>query len=272
MTLSDFGLIFASIVLGSVVISGVSTKHMMVYQQKITQYNLAIDNALEAALIDSVEVDRGMEVFSNKKEMVDVFLENLASNLGVLANPYAKRQLKYQIPMLCIVENDGFYFWHAYRGKNFDVDSESGFEKKRLWDYKSADGTLYFTLSEYVHFEDNYGRHTLEGYYKDVYDMLPYSVQWDRNTMNEIRQKTIVSILQEEMEYVINQHNSDARKNGLNYQIHFPVIREEEWYRTMEGPGMFVFFQGHTFGTGTLGTYNKMAFGGARRKKHAPIA
>jgi len=259
MTFSDYGIVFAGYLCMVIVFFSNSQSNLVLYMQKNTIYNLAIDNAIEAAVQNTVEVQKGNEVVANKEEMVQTFLTCFASNMGVFDSPAEYRLLSQWIPLICVIEQDGFYIYDSITKK---------FTSKDKWIYREGNACLEFTLSDYVKYTDRENT-VLEGYYHDIRESLPQFFYWSENDKNEIKQRVIVDTLAKEMEYAIQQYDEDARKHGIRYKIQFPVIQEEEWYRTIEGTGMFVLFQGHPFGTASVGTYNKMAFGGARRKKHA---
>ena len=89
-------------------------------------------------------------------------------------------------------------------------------------------------------------------------------------TMDKVRRETIVSTVQDQLSYYINQHNTYARSLGIDYRFTLPLIPEEDWINTVDDISTFAFIQGIPITKEH--TYNNYAFVGARVQKNVQYA
>ncbi len=69
------------------------------------------------------------------------------------------------------------------------------------------------------------------------------------------------------MNYYISKYNNIAYQFGITYQFWLPSIDKADWYRTIDDISIFVIFQNYPYYVGSLDTYNRYSFGGARITK-----
>ena len=267
MSASDYGLLFAMILLVLVLFH---TIHLVDYQTvrgMQEQYNLAVDQAVEAALYDSVESDSGREICINEKAVIHKFFQALYINLGIMEQPMKKELCKFYVPFILFVGDDGITpYLQMNRGQEELVSFHN--EKKVLYEWKGdEEDALRFTLSDYVVYENPAMQMHLEGYYSDVLEQLPEWFHWSLQEFREKKKHRIIELIKECTNESINYQNQIAKKFGIHYEFTLPVIEYEEWYRTIQDVSMLVLFQGYPYGNGITGTYNRVAFGGARIAK-----
>ena len=94
MKASNTGLIFAIIFIFIVVMLDIRFNDLVAVQNRMIQYNCAVDNAVEAAMDRLVEVDYGWKKKINKEEAVQCFYDSLSINFGVYDNKDLKEKLK----------------------------------------------------------------------------------------------------------------------------------------------------------------------------------
>ena len=107
MSVSDLGLVFSSVFCIVVFFHCVHYSDYQEVQRLQVQYNLAVDQAVEAAFYDVVEYDLGQEVMINHEEAIHNFFQALYVNLGIMEESMKKELCKSYIPYILIVERDG---------------------------------------------------------------------------------------------------------------------------------------------------------------------
>lgn len=258
MKLTDAGLLFAVVLICVMTIGDRREERLTTQTEQKIQYNNALDNAVEAALMDSVEHDSGRKLKVNYRELWDRFLTALYVNFDAMESPDRRVLLENCIPAAAIVEKDKVSFTSRKDGQRF---FDSYFYRETYEDY-----TVDFTLSEYVYVWDRKKNEWLEGNYRDVALLYPVPVFVDGSFDTE-RRRVILSVITTRLEEMVEEYNLYAKRAGIRYHFSFPVIPKEEWYRTVDDVSMLVLFQGYPYAGQRLGVYNRAAFGGARLRK-----
>jgi hypothetical protein len=106
----------------------------------------------------------------------------------------------------------------------------------------------------------------MKGIYQEIRERYPVEELSDEN-FDEIRRRTIISVITEEMNRQLELHNRYAAWNGISYHFSLPVIDMEEWYRTVDDVTLLCVFQGYPYASSQLGTYQKVVLSGARIHK-----
>lgn len=264
MNASNLGMIFAAVLIVFILADSIRAADIAAVQIERECYNQAIDNAVETALFDEVELDSREKPFFNHDIVLRKFFDGLHINLGIMENPHAKRLCNLFIPVIVFVDWDGISVYSQEKEEMRDshmpiLAEEEGFV------YETGQEKIYFTLGAYMKYEKNGA--VIEGYYDDRKSELPNDLQWEGWEFDELRRNTIIETIETAVQEYINQYNRIAKNYGISYHFSLPVISQEEWYRTIEEPGMLVFFQGYPFGNRQTGMFNRMAVGAARIKK-----
>lgn len=267
MSVSDFGLLFASILLIFVFFHYIYFSNYQAVQSLQTEYNLAIDQAVEAALYDAAESDTQREFYMNEDSIIDSFFQALYVNLGIMEEPMKKELCKFYIPYILFVEEDGIVPYVQVNSKSDEIVSfESG--KKILYQFEGDSGdVLQVRLDDFIQYKELNMEYQVEGYYQDVVEKLPDYFRWSYEEFLERKQVRIITLIKECSGKCIVNQNQIAKRFGIDYEFTLPTIEYEEWYRTIKDISMVVLFQGYPFGNGVTGRFNRAAIGGARISK-----
>ena len=270
MSVSDFGLVFSIILCICIFFHCIHYNDFQTVQFLQVQYNLAVDQAVEAALYDAVESDTQSTLYMNEGEVIENFFQALFVNLGIEEEPMKKELCKFYVPYILFVEKDGIIpFIQTNSQTNEVVSFQDG--KKVLYEWEGAYGdVLQVTLDDYVRYYDEAENERVEGYYKDVTEYLPEWFQWELNEFRERKKTLIIELIEQCTNECIQNQNQIAKRFGIRYQFTLPKIEYEEWYRTIQDVSMIVLFQGYPYGNGVTGRFNRVAIGAARIKKAEP--
>lgn len=260
-----------------------------------SQYNNAIDNAVEDALLQMVDQDSVSSTSIDFASVTDSFLRYLAWNLGLNAESQSGRSLLNYVPVIAYIVQDGLYM--AYQnveggegpagedngGKDNVVEGHAQ-EQSKYWhvgEWNTSIGTseripferrtdsylIQYTLTDYIRVINLQTKENIEGYYGDLIALFPEILPGTREEFDKERRLVIINCLTETMNSYIEKHNRIAKHYGIKYKFSLPNIDMEEWYRTVDDISMLVLFQGYPYGNSTLGYYNRIALGGARVRK-----
>lgn len=255
MKATRLGLVFAMIFLCLMVPDyqkAMETKAMAKLQ---ADYNRALDQAVEDAISSLVEKDDGRQVWLNKDEAVAQFFVSLSVNLNKMES-YGDRKLLYQyVPAVLVVEKEKFYI-----GWNLE-----NIQWEEHYFSKEYDGfQVYYSLGDFVIVKNLDNGEKEEGDYHDLRENYELSFFKEDSLFQEERRKVIVGLLTACFNEKVAEHNQIAQKYGISYKFTLPVIKLEEWYRTIDDIGFVALFQGYPYGNGYTGYYNRVALGGAR--------
>lgn len=272
MSVSNYGLLFTIFLLICLFFHAVHISDYEAVQTKQTEYNLAVDEAVEAALFDSVESDNLRMISINEAEVIHKFFQALYVNLGIMEQPMKKELCKFYVPYILFVENDGIV---PYIQNGSGSDGLVSFETERKYKYRwmgEKEDFLCATLSDFVIYENVIDGVRMEGYYQDIVAQLPDYFHWTEEEFEGRKQELIINLIKQCTNECIEHQNQIARKFGIQYEFTLPLIEYEEWYRTIQDISMLVLFQGYPFGNSITGTYNRVAIGGARIAKRKETA
>ncbi|MDD6208428.1 MAG: hypothetical protein PUB10_07925 [Clostridiales bacterium] len=219
-------------------------------------YNQVLDHAVMDAAWNMVISDDGTLFEYPRKEVVKRFYDSVYLGAGVMENPYKKQELSQMIPVLIIMENDGFY----------TVVNEDGSGEKISYEKKYGEWKVIYQVNGLVQVEQESTGFYQMGTYEEVAPLIS-EPEWESFDSYEAeRRKVIVDSLTNSINETMNEKNRIARKTGAVYQFRFPVIKKEEWYRTIDHPGVFAVFQGYPFALSD-NRYERIAVAGARLVK-----
>jgi len=89
----------------------------------------------------------------------------------------------------------------------------------------------------------------------------------DEDEFDQVRRRTIVDTLQENIAYYINEHNVYTKELDVTYTFHLPIIDQEDWYNTVDDISILAFFQGYPYRMADE-VYHEYAFVGARLNRN----
>lgn len=258
MKSAKLGLVFAMIFICLMVPDYQKTMETKAIAKLQSDYNRALDQAVEDAISGLVEKDDGRQVWINKDEAVQRFFTSLAINMNKMESYGDRRLLYHYVPVVAIIEKNRFYL-------GWELEEPKWQEYEFAKEYGSF--RVSFTLDDFVTITNLGTGMNEEGDYHDLKEKYPLSFFQEDAAFEEERRKVIVGLLIEHFNAKLAEQNEVGKKYGITYELNLPVIDMEEWYRTIDDVGFVAFFQGYPYGNGYSGYYNRMALGGARLHK-----
>lgn len=261
MKLTDFGIIFAGILISLIAICGSAiTLNDSVSREQIA-YNNAIDTAVDDSLFMLVEKDDGDSISVDTDKAVDVFFDSLCLNLSDVDVSFSKEIMKHYIPVIVFALNEGVVaYYHTDNGQ--DGEYEDAFVRGVIspYRYKTDDMTIDFFLDGKVKLilEDD----LIIGDPQEVGNMYDISCLEDEEEYNHMRSRIIIDSVTDMLStYSTGQYKEQFNKN---WEFDIPLESDTIFNRTIEDISMYVMFSGMPYSNTSLGYYNKFAFGGAR--------
>lgn len=260
---ASFGIVFAMMFLSFITVNDYRTAALQETGLQSLMYNTCLDNAIEDAMMETVEVDEGRRILLNKERVIEDFFTALAVNFDVMEASQKKELLRAHVPAVVFVERDRLTLYYDFLGE----------EKSEvvLFELERGDYRFQLTLTDYVLVENMKSGEVLEGNFHDVGTVFKEGLLLNEEWFHEEQRRVIREALTENLEKIIAEHNETAKKLGIHYRFFLPVIENEDWYRNVEEISMMVFFQGYPFGNQMTGYYNRTAIGGAEIKKEREI-
>lgn len=267
MKISNLAIIFVLISICLFLPLEIEKNEIQAITNKQMEYNRSVDTAVDDAIYSATEYDSGEVMKWNKEKAVEKFFHTLYINFGANTKE-AQEKLRAYVPVLLLTEQDGFYVYY-----NEKVHTKKGemiyqsWSEKYPYSYVHGDFVYQFTLGDFLRIYDKKKNQILEGTYKDLKDdIIKNDLLKNESMYEEVKRKCIIQSIKETLVYYVNQHNKIAEFYNIKYNFSFPVIKKEDWYRTIDSVSFLAVFQGYPYGN-QLGYYNRYAFGGARVRK-----
>ena len=259
--LSDYALIFVLILITLTVISDSRISFLEKTAGLDIQYDNAMDNAVESAMEGIVELDDGEELKINKEEILERFFLGLSINLGLSEGDSMRKDIECYFPVIAIMLEDGLYSWKVNEEGN-----GKEFSEKIPYCLSKENYAIFYRFDDTIVYQDKIGDVERKGDYREIRKLYPVEELSDDN-FDEIRRRTIISVITEQMNVQLEMHNRYTALKGISYYFSLPVIDMEEWYRTVDDVTLLCVFQGYPYSSAKLGTYNKVVLSGARIHK-----
>lgn len=236
------------------------------YDQALT---VSVDDAAKS-LLTNVKQDfesgygSDKNTSANRTEAFNSFFKTLSLNFNV-ENPNGLGVLQAYIPVMAIVDYKGIYIYamDEYKNAKNVLIREHVEMPMKPYVYKDDQGNMIsFTLDDYVIAYDKAQDKWNEGFREEIKDSLSIPLLQDAELFENVRRTTILNVVQDEIEYYINRHNTYAKRLGVTYRFTMPILSGEDWQNTIDDIGVISFVQGYPLGGGD--TYNNYALGGSR--------
>lgn len=268
MKWTNLAIVFFLLELSLFTILDVRMNNVQAVVNKKVEYSKALDSAIDDGVINLVEVDSNRNLILKKENAVEQFYQSLYANFGIIGNGVKENTLKGYIPIILVTDSDGFYIYYSDTYKtNNEVLVVQRWSEKYPYVYEQ-DGLIFnFTLGNYLTVYDKNTDSLYKGEYKDLVEVFPGSILANFDTFDAIRRNTIISRIEEKMNYYINQHNLVTKQFGITYNFWLPQIDKTDWYRTIDDISMLVVFQGYPYNVASLDTFNRYTIGGARIRR-----
>lgn len=257
MKLYHFTLIFAAVaalMLGTV---GLQVGEQYYASADNGFYDEALDRACDAAAGVLKECGERSTTAARDKA-VRIFFDSLAASLAISGNVPAVLSLEMYVPVILVTEADGFYVYASQsdgtglKGHTYRFWSEkhrySYADSERVYIFDSDDSLLSVSIDE---------------------DGQPMSVRLGfgdaalPDNIEEIRQETIVDMLEQQLRISCSEHNRVASELGIEYDFTIPETDGGIYLRTAAGTGFAAFFQGYPIRQSSDEVYSGYSFAGA---------
>lgn len=280
MKITNLALIFILIIFPFSYIKGLQVKAQKVVQHTEQLYDQYITTAIQDAAValkfnEQQEFEAKYESMkrlrANKEQAVAAFMQTLYLNFKITDDPISQRVLAAYIPVILVVDYDGYYIYavEEYTNVNGEVEFKHVWKPKKPYAYvDQAGNSLSFTLDDYVHAYEQGSRKWSKGFQPDLAGSSTIPLLQKSDEFDEIRRSTIVNAIQQDLAFYINHHNIYARQYGISYMFTLPLISEEEWNNTINDMGVIAFIQGIPIGDKY---YNNYVLGGSRLLKKPVI-
>ena len=219
-----------------------------------TQYlNSSCEEALRVT-IESKQTVLNENHFFNSED-IETIVETLHKCVNVCfksSNQDDNYILSMRIPIICIVDNDGFYINHMnkYLDEKEYITATRTTTPSIPWTYTTSDGRYLckFYLNDYIDVIKLDSNKIYSGTYSDVYQQLnrPISLSFMNNTAEYIEQRSICikNITEDVLSDYINEYNYAMRDLNYKYSINIEGIDIAGFTNGLVGPTLFAVMQG----------------------------
>lgn len=200
----------------------------------------------------------------------ETFMNTLAANYQVETDN-SKEILSTYVPVFAVLDYDGLLLnvYQQHKGPDGEQIFERVWLPKIPFSYADDMGNIInFTVSDDVEIYDRVLNEWFTGKRADLAadDEISIPLLADEDAFEKIRRQKIVSTMQEQFAYYVNEHNVYAKYLDMTYKFVMPMIEEDDWYNTVDDVSIFAFFQGYQYKMDDQ-PYNEFAFVGSRYKK-----
>ncbi len=245
----------------------INERHVQTQKEYANAFQAAVDDTgAYLARFEAQQVTSGIRYQREKQlafdmDILNVFYDNLALKFGIESNSAAIQNLKVHIPAMVLFHYNGYELVTLEDRLNNGGQTELTpvFWPIRAYNYTLSNGNiLYFTLDDQVTIYDRYNNRFLQDSFSDIQAITNTAPLDDLPTFREMRQNTIVSLVEQDLGGAINRHLELAKRLGLNIQLTIPRGLNEQ---SIQDVGFMAFIQGYPLPGGErLTTYS---FGGS---------
>lgn len=278
---SNFIILFIVVFITLAIPTEIRCRQVSVISDVKQTYTKAMESAVDDAMDGIVESDSGDVISLNKQFLLDQFYHTLFINLGCTADTVKQNAIKAYIPIVLLVDTDGYYIYYSdtTTGNDGETIIAKNWTDKLTFSYVEEHGgrVFNFTLGDVVNVYDPNTNHVFNMDYQDMAKLALFNTDDSDNgcyrsallcdgDFDTIRRTTIINALTDSMTYYINQHNRVAKQYGFTYHFSLPYISDDDWARTIDDISMVALFQGYPYISSEpqLGYFNLYSIGGAR--------
>ena len=257
-----------------------------------TEYTNRLSSAchagVQAAEAEASELTKsGITGIWGRKDMREKSLLAFSRTLdyGFLLSDSTDNDMEIQVPLIMLVDNDGFYMTtnalfdpNASAGGAADEVYRSSFQNEsqngeiRTWAEGIGAGgtwTVRYCLNDYLFLVSPSGR-IYQGFRTDadfrnevehdhdaIGDTVLSHFLWADTDYNRHKTDKIIEDIRTNLQYFANEKNYYGGRNGDGYDITMPTVADEDWHRLLENPTVLAFIQGKNIKTGAteINTY-----------------
>lgn len=265
MKVTDLSILFIIIILPFVQILRIQTDNL----QSTAYRSMVMDRYLDAAVEDASEAmvvrGAGRKAAISRDKALSAFCNTLFANFNVLGNKVGQENLMLYVPVLVLLDYDGFWVCSTeeYINSAGNIEEKMVWKPKKPYSHESNGYTYIFTLDSHVKVLDNATNTFYEGTRQDLTEFLSEDLIQQEELFEAVRKRTVMEAIKKDVNQAINAHNTYAIRYGITYNFSPPSISDGDWYRNIEDIGFLAFFQGIPIGLGGE-RYNSFALGASR--------
>ena len=194
----------------------------------------------------------------DQQSALDTFKKTMALNIGITEDDSSMRLLFHYIPAIIVIDYDGY---HIYSTVSYTTDKGQNVVKpvwqpKKPYIYVDENGSsVNFTLDHYVYVYDAVKQMWHEGFQPELTHKTTVCLLNDTSLFNQVRLRTIVTQIENDLAHAINKHNQMYTRNGVGYTFTLPTIEKEQWYNSVQDVGIIAFVQGIPIGNQYYNNY-----------------
>lgn len=272
MKITDIAILFIIITLPFAFLLRIKSDNLQNTEYRSLLLNKYLDTAVEDA--SDAMIVRGIndKIAVSREKALEAFFRTLYVNFGIAGDETAKQSLKAYIPVIVLIDYDGYWIYsmEKYTNETGETIQELRWKPKKPYVYEKNGYVYLFTLDDYVRVFDSANNRYCEGKAETLAGKLPDSdIIKDLELFEQVRKRTVVESIKEDVNAAINEHNKFAKQYGITYHFSPPYISDGDWQRNIEDIGFLSFFQGIPIGLSGE-RFNSYALGAARviRKDH----
>lgn len=261
------GMIFLVLLSISMFIFGYRVDIRSSYKTQTTRYvadlRSATNAALEAAKRNTTVEDNDIIVrlFASKEARADAtnaFFTILYQSLGVSYDSIGQSEMQYRVPMLCLMDYDGYYI--GYNEANPGRDGHFVISNINTWTDVSKDAQGTYIIQYFLGTDcnatvtDKTTGMSYTGTYDQVYkyfgspaglEVLSSRKKYEEARLDAVLTRTseVMDIYIDQYNYIVNGPNGDSEKN-LHYDFTLPTVDRANWANLMDKPSVLGFLQG----------------------------
>ena len=190
----------------------------------------------------------------------DTFYHTLESNFDFNTIEEGE-DARYYVPCLVLIDWDGYYigYTETFQNEYFETEYTDVITNKLTWNKecryqrggRTGNCVVRFTLNDFI--EVTVNKRKYNGMREDVIEKLNeegiiVNEIMDDNDYSRIKDETIISIINEKVEYYINTHNDMFNQYDADYKFVMPYDGDFE-ARKLRTPTVLAFMQGFQYST-----------------------
>lgn len=252
MKLTDLTLIFLLIVVPLMIVSNfkiAEEESVLLQQYKVKKY---LNVAIEDSFNNIIEKNENDDYIINKDLLINQFFNSLYVNFQVIDQPIIQEKIKSYIPMVILLQEDGFYMYGIFESAN---------EIKYIWYpktiyVKETKNYIYrFNMTSTINvYDKNSGEfydqefHKIKGIKEEL--MLT-SYEEFKDYKNDLIASKITQVAQQQ----IDRHNNVAKSFGVNYTFDASPNDLNKMIKESQSNSIIVLFQGLPIGRKRINIY-----------------
>lgn len=255
MAITDYAIFFLVIFFSLLIPNTLNTQIVKAMNRANIVYSeYAITACQDALRQTALENSQGENIFFNneiRQNTVNTYYASLGRCLN-RDNPGQRANLETATPGIVLVDYDGYYICYngAYDLKNTLSDETEDIHvitEKYTWSRQYGNHYIVqFTLSDNVIVYDSDG-HTYKGSRDKAFLAAgsPSELAFlNDESFEEEKNDVIVTAIEEQFNYIVNNYNKKTDMNSTQYTILFPRVEGEVNCRLFENPTIISFLQG----------------------------